>query len=66
MADRQIEGFRKIPISNGQFYVVMVIRIFYKAAISQEGPYDKTQLRRWLKLQFALILRRSNFILSGN
>jgi len=34
MANRQIEGFRKIPISNSQFYVVMVIRIFYKAAIS--------------------------------
>ncbi len=34
MAYLQIEGFRKIAISNGQFYVVMVIRILYKATIS--------------------------------
>jgi hypothetical protein len=34
MADGKIEGFRKIPISNRQFYLVMVIRVFYKAAIS--------------------------------
>ena len=36
MTDRQIEGFRKIAVSNPQFYIVMVIRVFDKAAITQE------------------------------
>ena len=55
VTDCQIEGFRKIPVSNGQFYVVMIIRVFDKASVAKESAYHKAKIARTIETQLSLL-----------